>query len=244
MRIWTTTELKKARKLHRRREYAGLRVSVETQTGAYRHWHDPHSGQRGKTRMLYDYGYIRGSLGTDGDHVDVYLGPNEKAPMVYIVDQAKKPAGSRAGDGMPWVSFDEQKVMMGFDSSEAAKRAYLAHYDDPRFLLSIRPMPVGEFREKVTSKLHHGYVIKGSHKYVERHPDGKGGWRYVYPNDRGPHADAQKHLTPAAQKPGAKACMQCKGRGKVVSRQPDMFGGPEAVSSATCRRCKGKGVER
>lgn len=175
--------------------FAGLRVSVETQTGAYRHWYDAHAGQAGKTRMLYDYGYIRGSLGTDGDHVDVYLGPDENAPNVYIVDQAKKPRGSHAGDGLPWPAFDEQKVMMGFASIEDAQRAYLAHYNDPRFLLSIRTMPLGEFRSKVTSKAHHGYVIKaglakaGGHKYLSRKPDGKGGWVYTYPEDhQGPRA--------------------------------------------------------
>lgn len=194
MRTWSTTDLKKARKLHRRRVFAGLRVSVESQCGSFRHWHDPHAGTRGKTRMLHDYGYIRGSLGTDGGHVDVYLGPNEKAENVYIVDQAKKPAGSHPGDGMPWSSFDEQKVMMGFDDIEAARRAYLAHYNDPRFMLSIRSMPLGEFRAKVTSKHHHGYVIKslrksGPHKYISRKPDGKGGWEYTYPDDHvGPRA--------------------------------------------------------
>ncbi|MDQ3170801.1 MAG: hypothetical protein M3Q55_11740, partial [Acidobacteriota bacterium] len=198
MPIRFTANLAKARKLHRRRIFAGMRVSVESQRGSYRRWGDPHSAEHGKTLMKFDYGYLRGSLGTDGDHVDVYLGPNELATHVYIVDQACKVRGSRAGDGLPWPKFDEQKVMLGFDSMADARAAYLAHYDDPRFLMGIREMPLGEFRAKVVDKAHHGYVLKsggGSHKYTSKKPDGHGGWDYTYPDDHvGPRAHSM-HLS-------------------------------------------------
>ena len=29
--------------------------------------------------MNYDYGYIRGTVGTDGDHTDCYIGPDKNA---------------------------------------------------------------------------------------------------------------------------------------------------------------------
>ena len=34
--------------------------------------------------MHYDYGYIRGTVGTDSDHVDCYIGPDKNAKKVYV----------------------------------------------------------------------------------------------------------------------------------------------------------------
>ena len=53
--------------------------------------------------MNNDYGYIRGTQSVDGDHIDVFLGPDLKSPNIYVVDQVNP-------DG----SFDEHKVMYGF----------------------------------------------------------------------------------------------------------------------------------
>ncbi len=94
---------KAAHKLHRRRKWNGLQISVETQAGAWRYWTDS-DGTTGRTKMKYDYGYIRGTLGVDGDHVDVFVGPNEHATHVYIVHQRK---------GGDFRRFDEQKCMLG-----------------------------------------------------------------------------------------------------------------------------------
>ena len=145
MAIFAIRGLWKARKLHRRRTFGGLDISVESQAGSDRHWEDPHNGTSGKTRMLYDYGYVRGSIGADGDHVDVYVGHNAEATHAYVIDQRKTP---------DFTKFDEQKVMLGFDGAAAAKKAYLAHYDNPKFFGSMRAMPMDIFRGKVlnTSK--------------------------------------------------------------------------------------------
>lgn len=135
----------------KRRRFAGLDVSIENPAGSYRRGQD-RTGRTWETRMLYDYGYIRGTLGVDGDHVDCYLGPNEDAPMVYVIHQR------RYGD---WDKFDEDKCMLGFDSQEDAVAAYLKHYDDPRFLGPVTPMAVGEFKEKVMSTRDNPRMIKG-----------------------------------------------------------------------------------
>src|SRR5699024_10790837 len=108
-------------------------------------------GHEWRIKMKNAYGYIRGSVGADKEHVDCYLGPNEKAPNVYIVHQRK------AGD---WRKFDEDKCMIGFSSRKAARRAYLDHYDDPRFLGTITTMPIGEFREKVLATSGQRRMIK------------------------------------------------------------------------------------
>lgn len=133
---------KKRRDAITRRSFAGLAVSIEHDSGSARHWHNTHDGSSGTTVFVYPYGYIRGTTGTDGDHVDVFLGPNEWAPTVYVIDQVKAP---------DFRAFDEQKVMVGFPSAAYAKQAYLMHYDDPRFYSGMRAIPLSTFRAQVTA---------------------------------------------------------------------------------------------
>lgn len=133
------------------RWFRNMRVTIENAKGTARKWHDA-DGSEGETKMQFDYGYIRGTHSTgDGEHVDCYIGPNEEADTVYIVDQAK------VGQ---WEKYDEQKVMLGFDSEEAARAAYLAHYTDPRFLMKVRAMPLEEFRDKAHATLDKPAMIK------------------------------------------------------------------------------------
>jgi hypothetical protein len=143
--------LEKARKLHRRRDFRGLKVSVENQAGSYRHWYDPHAKRAGKTRMLHDYGYVRRTQGTDGDHVDVYVGPDKMTPYVFVIDQLKSP---------DFVHTDEQKCMLGFPNLGAAVQAYRAHYDDPRFLGQVRAVAFEDFAAFITDPKNHGTLIK------------------------------------------------------------------------------------
>lgn len=119
--------------------FAGFPVCIESPKGSYRYWTDT-DGTPGKTKMRFNYGYIEGSHGTDGDSVDVYLGPNPDAQWVYIVHQNKKP---------DFVQYDEDKVMLGFDSANHAHDAYLSLYDDERFLGSMSMMLLEDFRRRV-----------------------------------------------------------------------------------------------
>ncbi len=132
--------LRKARRLHGRTTFQGMEISIENRRGSIRQWHDPHTGRSGITRMKLPYGYIRLTEGADGDHVDCFVGPNRQAPFAYIVNQMKSPE---------FTEFDEQKVMLGFDSARQAKQAYLDHYDDRRFFGSMKTVPMKEFKRKV-----------------------------------------------------------------------------------------------
>ena len=131
---------KAARALHGRIDFNGLPISVENRMGSIRQWYDPHNGESGMTRMRRPYGYIKGTLGTDGDQYDVYVGPYRDAKFVYIVSQMKAPDFSKP---------DEEKALLGFRTLAEAKAFYLAHYNDPRFLGKITPMPFEEFKDKV-----------------------------------------------------------------------------------------------
>lgn len=128
------------RRLHGRTKFRGLEISIENREGSHRHWYDPHAKEHGKTKMQYPYGYIRRTMGMDGDHVDVFVGPNEEAAHVYVVLTRKAP---------DFKSTDEEKCMLGFDSLEAAKAAFHAHYTDSRFCENITEMPFDDFKKKV-----------------------------------------------------------------------------------------------
>lgn len=138
-----------AHKLARRFEFQGLPISVETDKGDYRHWHDPHNDTDGKTKMLYPYGYVRGTLGTDGDAVDVYIGPHKDSTKVFVITQNKAPE---------FTKIDEQKCMLGFNSAEEAKKAYLKHYDNPKFFHSMKELSMEDFKSKLTANK--GKLIK------------------------------------------------------------------------------------
>lgn len=125
------------------RSFAGLPVVVENPRGSVRHWVD-HDGTAGATTMQWDYGYVHGMPGDDGEDVDVYLGPDESAPNVYAVAQRRKSSGYRV--------HDEHKVMLGFASRDAAIAAYLAHRDDPRAMGNVVEMDAAEFRRRLQSR--------------------------------------------------------------------------------------------
>lgn len=96
----------------------GLDISIENPKGSERSGVDK-SGKKWSISMNNDYGYIRGTQSVDGDHIDVFLGPELNSPNVYVVDQVNSEG-----------SFDEHKVMYGFSSIDEAREAYLSNYED------------------------------------------------------------------------------------------------------------------
>lgn len=125
------------KKFHKR--WNGLDIAIENPKGSIRSGTDG-GGHKWSIKMGCAYGYIKRTEGLDSDHVDVYVGSDEDAPNVYIVTQNAPPA---------FKNIDEQKVMLGFNSAKAAKTAYLAQYDNPKFFREMKEMPVAEFKEKV-----------------------------------------------------------------------------------------------
>lgn len=136
-------KVNKARKLARRLKFQGMDISIETDKGQLRHWYDPHNKEDGTTKMRYPYGYIRRTMGADDEHVDCYVGPEEDVDEVYVIHQMKAPNFKR---------YDEDKVMLGFESPKHAKNAYLMHYNKDGFFGSMDTMSVADFREQFVSK--------------------------------------------------------------------------------------------
>ena len=100
---------------HRRVD--GYNISIENAKGSVRRGTEA-DGKPWETTMQNDYGYIRGTEGVDGDHIDVFLSDTPEEGDVFVVDQVNE-------DG----SFDEHKVMYGFPTEQAARDAYLSNYE-------------------------------------------------------------------------------------------------------------------
>lgn len=127
------------RKLHGRREFHDLPISIENRKGSIRKGVDP-DGTPWETKHKVPYGYIRGTKGVDGDSLDCFIGPNKNARSVFIIHARKAP---------DFTSFDEDKVMLGFDTPEQAKKMYLRHYDNPRFYGGMTQVPTEVFKDLV-----------------------------------------------------------------------------------------------
>jgi len=122
-------------------EVQGIPIAIENRVGDVRTGVD-RDGHRWRTRMSRPYGYIKGTKGKDGEEIDAFVGPVKDAPKAYVVHQ-HKPDGT---------GHDEDKVMLGFRSKEEAKKTYLQHYDDPKFLGPISTLPVEALKEKLDQR--------------------------------------------------------------------------------------------
>jgi len=99
--------------------------------------------RRGKTDgkpwsvlCMAHYGYINGTVGADGDAVDVFVGPVPESLRVFVVNQVKR-------DG----TFDEHKVLLGFADEQSARDAYMNSYEKGwTGLGSLTPCSIKQFK--------------------------------------------------------------------------------------------------
>ncbi len=118
----------------------GYDITIENPKGSERSGTDV-NGKPWSIVINNTYGYIRGTKGVDGDHIDVFLSDSPDSGNVYVVDQIKE-------DG----SFDEHKVMFGFLSIEDAKSAYLSNYSPGwKGLGAITEVSKDEFKKWIDS---------------------------------------------------------------------------------------------
>lgn len=118
----------------------GYDITIEQPKGSVRRGTDA-NGKQWEQKMNNTYGYIRGTEGVDGDHIDIFLSDDPTQGNVYVVDQVNP-------DG----SFDEHKVMYGFNSAEDARAAYLSNYEEGwQGLGTITEVSKDEFKKWVNS---------------------------------------------------------------------------------------------
>ena len=118
-------------------------VTIEQPKGSVRSGVDA-DGKKWETEMQNTYGYIRGTEGVDGDHIDVFLSDDIDGwdgHKVFVVDQ-------RNADG----SFDEHKVMLGFNDINDAEAAYMSNYEEGwQGLGAITGVSIEEFEKWIAS---------------------------------------------------------------------------------------------
>lgn len=101
----------------------GLNISIENAKGSLRGEKDQH-GKKWSVRMPAPYGYIRGTIGADGDSMDVYIGNRPKSTEVWVIDQNRV---SKKGNVK---GFDEHKCFIAYKSLKRVLKDYLAsHFD-------------------------------------------------------------------------------------------------------------------
>lgn len=118
-------------------------VTIEQPKGSVRSGVDK-GGKKWEIEMQNTYGYIRGTEGVDGDHIDVFLSDDIDGwdgHKVFVVDQ-------RNADG----SFDEHKVMLGFNDINDAEAAYMSNYEEGwQGLGAITGVAIEDFEKWIAS---------------------------------------------------------------------------------------------
>ena len=114
----------------------GMDISIENPRGSVRSGVAP-DGTRWENRLAHHYGYIRGSEGRDGDHLDVFLTDGaESAKVAWVIDQKNE-------DG----TFDEHKIVVGPATEQEARDAYMANYAEGwSGIGAITSMPMEAFK--------------------------------------------------------------------------------------------------
>lgn len=108
-------------------QWHGLTISIETPKGQRR--------KPDQKPLVAHYGYVLGTEGRDGDHVDVFIGPKLDSEIVFVIDQVTQ--GGR---------FDEHKAVIGVTSKKRAKQLYLANYPSGWKCGPITSMTVEQFK--------------------------------------------------------------------------------------------------
>ncbi|MAD95972.1 MAG: hypothetical protein CMB99_01460 [Flavobacteriaceae bacterium] len=128
--------------------FQGIPVLVENAPGSTRSGKSE-DGSSWSVKMHNYYGEIPGTQGTDGDPVDVYVGPALDSEAVFVIHQGITGMATEEGgvEGAGW--YDEDKVMFGFEDEAAALAAYQKHYDIKMPVSGVTTMTVEDLRAKL-----------------------------------------------------------------------------------------------
>jgi len=119
----------------------GFEISVENAKGSKREGIGK-DGRKWSVVMPAAYGYLKGTVGKDKDHLDVYLGPHTKAPHVFIIDQIDKDTKK----------FDEHKIGIGWGSKTQFIHTYKKAFSDGKGAArigAVHSMTLAQFKDWV-----------------------------------------------------------------------------------------------
>jgi hypothetical protein len=98
---------------------SGLDISIENRKGSIRK-SKADAAEPWQVEMPAAYGYIKRTMGADGDHVDIFLGDRGDNDRFWVINQNK-------ADGS---GFDEHKIVTGVNSAEEAVELYKKSFSD------------------------------------------------------------------------------------------------------------------
>lgn len=169
----------------------GLEIVIETPKGQRRRPEWP--------ALRAHYGYIRRHYHSgeqrlvttepcaDGDHLDIFLGPELDSEIVFVIDQTKQNG-----------SWDEHKCLLGCTNKRAARELYLSNYPDGWKCGPIRGLTVQTFKHWIQ----HGDLSKPIAKQKLRYA--KGRQLSLFDEDEHPRSDdgkfTDKQTTPSPEK--------------------------------------------
>lgn len=123
----------------------GLDISIENAYGQTRGNKRKDGSLKWSTSMPAHYGYIRGTVGADGEQMDVFIGRRpDLANKVFVIDQMRQ---TKKGN----TKFDEHKVMLGYKSTKRAMRDYLKAYGERKSAANITALSMDEFKQWLKS---------------------------------------------------------------------------------------------
>lgn len=116
----------------------GMDITLENARGTQRSGVGP-DGKPWSVTMPGHYGYVKGTKGADGDHVDVYIGKKPESQRAYVIDQVDAKTKK----------FDEHKVMLGYETHVDAVEAYKRAFSDGKGaerIGAVTELPVEHFK--------------------------------------------------------------------------------------------------
>lgn len=120
-----------------------LDVVIENKKGSIRTGVE--NGVQWSAELPTDYGYIRRTIGDDGDQVDCFIGPQRESTRVWIIRQQHPVTHEH----------DEDKCMLGYTAMAAAVRDYVAAYTDGlgwERIGDVLEMPMADFKAWLGTK--------------------------------------------------------------------------------------------
>lgn len=120
-----------------------LVIAIENPAGSVREGTDQ-DGNHWQNEMMHHYGYIEGTMGADGDELDVFIKKgmtdfNGKVFVIFQVDPVTQ-------------KFDEHKLVLGADSEAEAEEIYLSNYENGwDGFKSITELTIDELKAKLAT---------------------------------------------------------------------------------------------
>ena len=128
-------------KVKAKRTFRGLEIHLDQPKGSTRSWKNDKGEVYFTAHYPHDYGFFPNVIGTDGDHLDVYVGPHEDAQHAYILEKMKR-------DGK---TFDEHKVFVGFKDPDHIKKEVLSTWRGPEYVGKMHQIPFDELHKHVSA---------------------------------------------------------------------------------------------